>query len=333
MDCVILAAGKGTRMNSSKPKVLHEIGGKPLIKHLLGSIGPLELSSVIAVVGYKENLVRNSLADQDIDFAVQEHQRGTAHALLQAKDKIESDTFLVLPGDLPLVETSSLETFIDFSTNKKAELSLLTVDRDEPSGYGRIKRSSNGEIEEIIEEQDASEEEKKIKEINAGIYFMQNREDLWRKLDSIDSANAQGEFYLTDLVKHFAKSGKKVTGFRAKSQEEFLGVNTRKDLVFAGNVLNRRKMNSLLDSGVTIIDPESTVIESEVSIGQDTIIEPFTIIKGETSIGSNAKIGPQVEIVDSEIGQEVELSHAVVKSVSVRDNRTIEPFSFLGPNR
>lgn len=320
-------------MNSSKPKVLHEIGGKSLIKHLLGSIDPLELSRVIVVVGYKENLVRNSLADQDIDFAVQEHQRGTAHALQQAREKIESNTFLVVPGDLPLVKTSSLETFIGFAKNEKSDLSLLTVNRDDPSGYGRIIRSKNGCIEEIIEEQDADEKEKKIKEINAGIYFMPNRDDLWEELDSIDSANAQGEFYLTDLAERFANRGKRVTGFQAESQEEFLGVNTRKDLVFAGTVLNRRKINSLLDSGVTIIDPESTVIESEVSIGQDTIIEPFTIIKGETSIGSNAKIGPQVEIVDSEIGQEVVLSHAVVKSVSVRDNRTIEPFSFLGPNR
>ncbi|MFB6214292.1 MAG: bifunctional N-acetylglucosamine-1-phosphate uridyltransferase/glucosamine-1-phosphate acetyltransferase [Candidatus Bipolaricaulia bacterium] len=332
MDCVILAAGKGTRMNSSKPKVLHEIGGKPLIEHLLESIDPLELTRVIVVVGYKEETVRNSLADRDIDFAVQEDQRGTAHALQQAKDKIEDDTFLVVPGDLPLVKTSSLETFIDFANNKKTDLALLTVNRDDPSGYGRIVRSGKGDIEEIIEEQDADEEEKRIKEINAGIYFMLNRKDLWRELDSIDSTNAQGELYLTDLVKRFAGRGKRVAGFQAEKPEEFLGVNTRKDLAFAGNVLNRRKMNSLLNSGVTLIDPESTVIESKVSIGQDTIIEPFTIIRGETSIGPHAKIGPHAEIVDSEIGQGAELSNAVVKSASVRENRSIEPFSFLGPN-
>lgn len=320
-------------MNSSKPKVLHEIGGKSLIEHLLESIDPLELSRVIVVVGYKKKLVRNSLADRNIDFALQEDQRGTAHALQRAKDKLESDTFLVAPGDLPLVKTSSLEKFIDFANNKKADLSLLTVKRDDPTGYGRIVRAGTGGIAEIIEEQDANEEEKKIKEINAGIYFMHNREDLWKELDSIGSANAQGEFYLTDLAKRFANKGKNVAGFRVEKPEEFLGVNTRKDLVSAGNVINRRKINSLLESGVTLIDPESTVIESEVSIGQDTIIEPFTIIKGETSIGPNARIGPHAEIVDSEIGRGAELSHAVVKSTSVQENRTVEPFSFLGPNR
>ncbi|MBS3786756.1 bifunctional N-acetylglucosamine-1-phosphate uridyltransferase/glucosamine-1-phosphate acetyltransferase [Candidatus Bipolaricaulota bacterium] len=329
MDFVILAAGKGTRMNSSKPKVLHEIGGKPLIEHLLGSIDPLNLSRVIAVVGYKKELIRSVLSDWDVDFAVQENQRGTAHALQQAKDKIESETFLVVPGDLPLVKTSSLKTFIDFAKGKKAELALLTVNRDDPSGYGRIKRSGNGGVEEIIEEQDASEVEKKIKEINAGIYFMHNREALWEELDSIDLENAQGEFYLTDLAKRFSKKGRRVSGFQAKSQDEFLGVNTREDLVLAGKILNRRKRNSLLNSGVTLTYPESIVIESDVTIGQDTTIEPFTIIRGETSIGSDAKIGPHVEIIDSEIGQGVELSHAVVKGTSVRDNRTIEPFSFL----
>ncbi|MCF7890597.1 NTP transferase domain-containing protein [Candidatus Bipolaricaulota bacterium] len=319
-------------MNSSKPKVLHEIAGKPLIEHLLGSIDPLELSRIIVVVGYKEKLIRNSLAQKDLKFSVQEDQKGTAHALNQAKGKIKSSDFLVIFGDIPLVKTSSLERFIEFSNKKKVDLSLLTVNRDDPSGYGRIKRSSDGSVEEIIEEQDTSEEEKKITEINAGIYLMANIDYLWQELDSIGSDNAQGEFYLTDLVKRFSRKGKRVAGFRAESPEEFLGVNTRKDLAFAGKVLNRRKMNSLFDSGVTVIDPESTIVESEVSIGQDTIIEPFTIIKGETSIGSNARIGPHVEIVDGEIGEGVELSHSVVKGARVRDNRTIEPFSILGPN-
>lgn len=332
MDCVILAAGKGTRMNSSIPKVLHEINGKPLLEHLLTSISPLRLSRVVAVVGYKEELVRDSLSGWEIDFAVQKEQRGTAHALQQARGKIESDAILVLPGDLPLVKTSSLKGFINFSDNRKVDLVLLTVKRDDPSGYGRIKRSGNGSVEEIIEEQDATREEKKIKEINAGIYLLANREGLWKALDSIDSANAQGEFYLTDLVKHFNKKGKAVEAFEAEDQEEFLGVNTRKDLAFAADVLNQRKLNSLFEAGVTLIDPKSTIVESRVDIGRDTVIKPFTIIKGETSIGSNSKIGPNAEIIDSEIGKGVELSHAVVKDATVRDNKTIEPFSFLGPS-
>ncbi len=333
MDCVILAAGKGTRMKSTTPKVLHEIGGLPLIEHLLETINPLELSQVIVVVGYKEQLVKNTLSNREVEFSVQKVQKGTAHALQQAKGEIESDDFMVIPGDLPLVKTSSLKKFINFANNEKADLSLLTVSRDDPCGYGRVKRSSNGDLEEIVEEQDATEEEKKIKEINAGIYLLPNRGDLWQELDSIGSENAQGEYYLTDLVKHFATKGKKTVAFQAERPEEFLGVNTRQDLVSAGKVLNRRKIDSLLDSGVTIVDPNTTIIETKANLDRDTIIEPFTIIRGETTIGTNSRIGPHVEILDSKIGESVRLSHSVVEKATIRDNREIEPFSFLGPDR
>lgn len=332
MDCVILAAGKGTRMKSTTPKVLHKIGGISLIEHLLASINPLELFRVIVVVGYKEQLVKSALSDREVKFSIQKDQKGTAHALQQAKRGIESDNFMVIPGDLPLVKTSSLREFINFANDEKADLSLLTVNRDDPSGYGRIKRSSNGDLEEIVEEQDATEEEKNIKEINTGIYLLTNQEDLWRELDSIGSKNAQGEYYLTDLVKRFATRGKKVVAYQAERPEEFLGVNTRKDLVSAGKVLNRRKIDSLLDYGVTVVDPDTTIIENKASLDQDTVIEPFTIIRGETSIGPNSRIGPHVEIVDSNIGAGVKLSHSVVRNTTIRDNRELEPFSFLKPD-
>ncbi|MFB6290230.1 MAG: NTP transferase domain-containing protein [Candidatus Bipolaricaulia bacterium] len=332
MDCVILAAGKGTRMNSSKPKVLHELGGKPLIKHLLKSLDPLELSHVIVVVGHKEELVRNALSDREVVFASQKEQKGTAHALERARGKIESDEFLVVLGDLPLVRTSSLNSFIKFWSETKANLSFLTVKRENPTGYGRVKRGKNGDVEEIIEDQDATEEERKIKEINTGIYLMANQKELWQELHSIDSANAQGQFYLTDLIKRFASRKNGVAAFQVERQKEFLGINTRKDLAFAEKELNRRKMNSLFDSGVTVIDPESTIIETDVKIGKDTVIEPFTTIKGNTTIGPESRIGPNVEIVDGRIGAEVKISHAVVKGATVQDNRKVEPFSFLGSN-
>ena len=332
MDCVILAAGKGTRMNSSVPKVLHGIGGKTLIEHLLGSLDPLELKSIVAVIGYKENLVRNSLSNWEVEFTVQKEQKGTAHALQQAKSKIESDSFLVVPGDLPLVKTSSLQQFIDFASDKEANISLLTVKRNDPSGYGRIKRDESGKVQAIIEDQDATEQEKQIKEVNAGLYLMSNREELWRELEAIDPSNAQGEFYLTDLIKKFADIAGGIEAFQVEKSQEFLGVNTRKDLVLAGKVLNRRKINSLFDSGVTVIDPGSTLIEGSVNIGKDTVIEPFTVLRGETSIGSDARIGPNVEIVDSYIGSEANISYSVVKSARVGDSRKVEPFSFIGPN-
>lgn len=320
-------------MKSSTPKVLHEIGGRTLIEHLLGSIDPLELTRVILVIGYKEKLVRDSLSGWEVDFSVQEEQRGTAHALQQAKGKLESDSFLVVPGDLPLVTSSSLKEFIKFGTEKQDTIiSLLTVRREDPGGYGRIKRDEAGNVREIIEEQDATEEEKKIKEVNAGIYLLQNRKEIWRELSSIDSANAQGEFYLTDLIKRFSGRKEGVAAFKTNDPEELIGVNTRKDLSFAGKVLNRRKMNSLFASGVTVIDPESTIVESQVEIERDSVIAPFTTIRGNTTIGPNSRIGPNVEIVDGRIGADVEISHAVVKGATVRDNRTVEPFSILGSN-
>ncbi len=330
MDCVILAAGKGTRMSSSRPKVLHEVGGKPLIGHLLDSIDPLSLSKIVVVVGYKEKLVRKALSGRDLEFALQEEQKGTAHALQQAKGEIVSDSFLVFPGDLPLVRPSTLKEFIDCTQNEDLGISILTVNRENPEGYGRIKRSEDGTIKGIVEDQDASKEEKRIKEINTGIYLLSNDESLWEGLDNLDSANAQGEFYLTDLVKEFSLEGKKVTGKKFEVPEEFLGVNTQKDLSFAGEVLNRRKIASLQNKGVTILDPKTTRIDRDVEVGQDTVILPFTLLKKRTKIGKGARIGPGTEIVDSKIGKRVDISHSVIEGARVEDERSVGPFQHLG---
>ncbi|MCF7876398.1 NTP transferase domain-containing protein [Candidatus Bipolaricaulota bacterium] len=333
MDCVILAAGKGTRMSSSRPKVLHEVGGKPLIGHLLDSIDPLSLSKIVVVVGYKEKQVRKALSDRDLEFALQEEQKGTAHALQQAKGEIISDSFLVFPGDLPLVKHPTLKEFIDFAQDGDLGMSILTVNRENPDGYGRIKRSVDGTIKGIVEDQDANKEEKRIKEINTGIYLLSNDDRLWGELDNLDSTNAQGEFYLTDLVKEFSLEGKEVTGKKFDDPEEFLGVNTQKDLSFAGEVLNRRKIASLQNKGVTILDPKTTRIDGDVEVGQDTVISPFTMLKKRTKIGREARIGPGTEIVDSKIGNRVEISHSVIEGARVEDKKTIGPFQHLQGTR
>lgn len=333
MDCVILAAGKGTRMSSSVPKVLHEIHGRSLIEHLLYSIDPLELGTVVLVVGYGREKIKEKLKNWEVEFAVQEKQKGTAHALQQAKGKIEDDSFLVFPGDLPLMKTSSLENFIDSPGEDDHNLTLLTVNRDDPGGYGRIKRDTKGNLEEIVEEQDANKEEQKIKEINTGVYLLPNTDYLWDQLDSVNSSNAQGEFYLTDLVKLFSEDGAGVSAKTIGSPEEFLGVNTRKDLIEAGQILNKRKINSLLDSGVTIKDPRTTTIEMGVEIGQDTVVEPFTLLKGNTIIGENSQIGPNVEIINGTIGDEVKVSHSLVRGSTIQGKTKVGPFRHLGPNQ
>ncbi|MEF8797947.1 MAG: NTP transferase domain-containing protein [Candidatus Bipolaricaulota bacterium] len=333
MDCVILAAGKGTRMSSSIPKVLHEIQGRSLIEHLLYSIDPLELGKVVVVVGYGREKIEERLKNWEVEFTVQEKQKGTAHALQQAKGKIEDDSFLVFPGDLPLIKTSSIESFINSPGRDNHNLTLLTVNRDDPGGYGRIKRDTKGNLEEIVEEQDANKEERKIKEINTGIYLIPNTDYLWNQLDSINSSNAQGELYLTDLVKLFSRDGAEVSAKTFSSPEEFLGVNTRKDLIEAGQILNKRKINSLLSSGVTVKDPRTTTIETGVEIGRDTVVEPFTLLKGNTTIGENSQIGPNAEIINGTIGDEVKISHSLVRGSTIQDKTKVKPFRHLGPNQ
>jgi len=321
-------------MSSTRPKVLHEICGKPLIGHLLNSIDPLSsLSKVIAVIGYREELVREELKGWDLEFALQEEQKGTAHALQQARDRIESDHFLVFPGDLPLVKTSTIKRFIDFAEQGESGMSLLTVHRDNPDGYGRIKRNEDGTLMAIVEDQDASTEEKEIKEVNTGVYRLPAEEALWQELAALDSANAQGEFYLTDLVERFYSRGREITGKKAESTEEFLGVNTQQDLALAGRVLNGRKIDSLLVKGVTIVDPETTKIHGEVEVGRDTVIEPFTSLKGRTKIGAGARIGPNSEIIDGRIGDGAEVVHSVVKGAIVDDNSTVGPFQHINNSK
>ncbi|MBS3812561.1 NTP transferase domain-containing protein [Candidatus Bipolaricaulota bacterium] len=244
MDCVILAAGEGTRMKSACPKVLHELGGTSMIQHLLDAINPLELSRITLVVGYKEGWVREELSDRDVGFVTQEEQLGTGHALKQAREQIKSDKVLVLPGDIPLLKRSSLENFLKQSRKNDEGFSLLSVDREDPSGYGRIVRRDGGGVSRVVEEKDATEKERSIKEINTGIYLFNNTHLLWEGLEGLENDNAQGEFYLTDLVEYYIGSGKQVMAVKVDGSEQFLGVNTRADLAEASRILQNRRQSS-----------------------------------------------------------------------------------------
>jgi len=331
MDCVILAAGKGTRMKSEVPKVLHEIGGSSLLEHLLESLTPLKLNKTVVVVGYGAEQVKNSLSNSNLEFVLQEDQKGTAHALQQARAKLKSDRFLVFPGDMPLIKTSSIRQFIESTEESNTNYSLFTTKRSDPSGYGRVKRGASGRVLEIVEEQDATLEEKEIKEINTGVYILANREELWAEIDSIDSENAQNEFYLTDLVQRFSSKGKNVEAITRDAPEEFLGVNTRQELARAGEIIHSRKAKSIMEGGVTVTDPGKTIIEPAVTVGRDTVIRPFTTLKGETEIGSGAEIGPNAEVINATIGDKAVISHAVVRDSKVSDGKEVEPFQYIGP--
>lgn len=331
MDCVILAAGKGTRMKSEVPKVLHEIGGSTLLEHLLESLVPLKINKTVVVVGYGADQVKKTLSARDLKFVLQEEQKGTAHALKQAKTELESDRFLVFPGDLPLIQTDSIRKFIEDAARNDAVYSLFTVERDDPSDYGRIKRDEFGKVIEIVEEQDASPEEKEIKEVNTGVYLLANSDELWSEIGSIDPENVQHEFYLTDLVRRFVARGKKVNTVSGDSPEEFLGVNTRKELARAGEIIHDRKIKSVMKEGVTVIDPDKTIIEPGVQVGRDTVIRPFTSLKGETEIGNCAEIGPNAEIINGRIGDEAVISHVVVRDSRIESGKEIKPFQYIGP--
>ena len=318
-------------MKSEVPKVLHEIGGSSLLEHLLKSLAPLELNKTVVVVGYGADQVKGALPNSNLDFVLQEEQKGTAHALQQARTELESDRFLVFPGDLPLIKTSSIRQFIEATETSSTNYSLFTTERDDPYGYGRVKRGTSGRVLEIVEEKDATPEEKEIKEINTGVYLLANREELWYGIDSIDTENAQNEFYLTDLVQRFSSKGKDIKAITSNEPEEFLGVNTRQDLARAGEIIHNRKAKSVMEGGVTVIDPDKTIIEPDVTVDRDTVIRPFTTLKGETEIGSGAEIGPNAEVINGKIGDEAVVSHAVIRDAKVNNGKKVEPFQRIGP--
>jgi len=302
-----------------------------MIEHLLEALHPLELTNIIIVTGYKHEMVQKALCDRDVKFAYQQKQLGTAHALTQAQTKIRSNKFLVMPGDLPLVTASSLSKFLEQSNKSGRDFTLLTTEKSDPTGYGRIVRDTTGRVLRIVEEQDVSTEESSINEINTGIYSFKNDPLLWNKLDQLEKDNAQGEYYLTDLVEIYNDEGIEVWAPKSTNSEEFMGVNNRMDLTNAINIMKKRKFNQLMSHGVTIVDPGSTFIGTKVEIAQDSLVNPFTMLTGETVIGERSTIGPHVEINDSKIHNDVEVKHSIIESSTVRSGSVVGPFQHIGP--
>jgi len=327
MDLVILAAGRGTRMESNLPKVLHGLRGKSLIEHSLSTAEPLKFEKTIVVVGYGAEKVRSTLGNGGLEFVLQKRQLGTGHALLQARKEASGSSLLVVPGDVPLVRKHTLKGFINFFRAEKPAASVLTVQVEDPQGYGRIIREEGEGIARIVEQKDADINERQIDEINTGIFALRNDSSLWKGLNSLDMDNAQGEIYLTDLIALYKGEGRKVLGWKGGDEEEFLGVNTRKDLAQAHSVLNRRKIDDLLDSGVTITDPSNTYVDDDVQCGRDTVIRPFSLLEKGSTVGSNCDIGPFARIVNSQLGNGVRLFRSELEDCEVRDRSSIGPFS------
>jgi len=331
---IILAAGKGTRMKSEVVKVLHPILGLPMLSYPIAlSLSGIKAEKTIVVVGYQADEIKERFKNSRIQFALQEEQLGTGHAALQAIPflKTFAGTALILCGDVPLVKADTLRAFIGAFEESHSILSVLTTLVEDPFGYGRILRSPEGWLEKIVEEKDASEKERAIREINTGIYCVKVP-FLIEGLGKIGKDNAQGEYYLTDLVEIARKKGLRCSAHIVSDPVEVMGINTRVDLAMAHEVLRLAKLKDLMLSGVTMVDPKTTYVDQTVEVGKDTLVYPNCHLQGRTKIGERCVIEPNSKVSDSIVGNEVTIrSNSVITESKIEEGASIGPFSHLRP--
>ncbi|WP_031516457.1 bifunctional UDP-N-acetylglucosamine diphosphorylase/glucosamine-1-phosphate N-acetyltransferase GlmU [Desulfofalx alkaliphila] len=331
LAAVILAAGKGTRMKSALPKVLHKVGGKPMLGHVLDAVVRAGVQKKVVVAGYGGEEVKSYVGDL-AQVVYQEQQLGTAHALLQAKDLFTdfSGHLLVVCGDTPLITSDTLSMLVREHIDNKAAATVLTAFVDDPTGYGRIIRNDYGGLSRIVEQKDASAEELQVKEINTGVYCFA-LSGLFETLQQIRPANAQGEYYLTDIIEIYNRRNLKVAVCSGADINEVMGVNNRRQLAAVGKVLRDRVLNRLMDEGVTVIDPQSTYVDSTVIIEPDAVLYPGSIIEGSTKIASQAVIGPNTRIVDSTVAQGCQIQYSVVLNSEIGSGCSVGPYAYIRP--
>jgi bifunctional UDP-N-acetylglucosamine pyrophosphorylase/glucosamine-1-phosphate N-acetyltransferase len=329
---VVLAAGKGTRMKSAMPKVLHPVAGRRMLDHVLAAAGSLNPASVIVVVGHEGDRVREAYAGGRARFVAQEPQLGTGHALLQAEPllKTATGTVVLLSGDVPLLGASTLKRLLAQHQADAAAATVLTAIVDTPHGYGRIVREA-GRIVRIVEERDASPDEQAIGEINSGIYAL-DLGPLFDAVRGIASQNAQGEYYLPDLVGIYRQRGLAVSTVSVSNPDEIRGINSRRELAEVGAIVRHTKNQELMAAGVTLVDPATTYIEPGVVVGADTVIHPNVYLEGRTVIGEGCEIHAGTRIVDSTIGDRVLIrNYCVITESSVAARAVLGPFAHLRP--
>ena len=329
---VILAAGKGTRMKSVYPKVLHRVGGTPMIELVLAQASRLSPRSTTIVVGYGAEEVKAALAAHPgLRFVVQEPQLGTAHALLCASATLKgaSGTVVLLSGDVPLLSASTLTALVDWHLAAQAAATVVTAVTDNPTGYGRVVRTAPHDIARIVEERDASPAEREIQEVNGGIYAFE-LDGLFDALKAIATDNAQNEYYLPDLVAIFRARGQAVETITVPRIEEIQGINSRRELAAVSRLVRLAKNDELMAAGVTIEDPATTYIDPDVTVGPDTIIHPGVSLEGRTTVGSGCEIHSSVRIVDSSLGDRVVVhNYSVLTGARLEDAAQVGPFAHL----
>jgi bifunctional UDP-N-acetylglucosamine pyrophosphorylase/glucosamine-1-phosphate N-acetyltransferase len=333
-----MAAGLGTRMKSKRAKVLHKLGGSPLIAHVVRAARALDPKTIFVVVGHQaEEVEQATLAEvgELASFVVQAKQRGTGDAVESARSRLESSDslVLVLSGDVPLIKVETLRKFIEHHRSAGADCSILSVRLENPTGYGRIVRDESGAFRKIVEQRDATDEERQVKEINSGIYCFDAKE-LFRALRKVEPANDQGEYYLTDVAEIILRNGGAVSVFLHNDAREVSGINTRAELAEFENLIRRSAIRKLMiDGGVTFIDPSHAYISAEAEIGRDSIIYPNVSIEGKTIIGEGCVIHPGARITNSRLGDAVVIKdHSIVVDSQIESNCAVGPFAHLRMN-
>lgn len=334
---IILAAGEGTRMKSNLPKCAHKVCGKALINHVIGSALEAGIEKNVVIVGHKSEVIEQEIDLKDSVKIVRQPigegvPYGTGFAVKQGISEVnDDDTVIVLCGDTPLIRSKTISELIKFHDKGKYDLTVLTSSVEEPTGYGRIIKNEQEEVIAIVEEKDASEAQKSIKEVNSGIYCFKGN-TLKDVLEKIDNNNAQGEYYVTDAVEIVNSAGGSVGGFKVHDSGEIQGINSKIQLAEAEAVMRTRINRELMTEGVIIINPENTYISEGVKIGRDTVIYPGAIIEGSTIIGENCTIGQNTRIVSSQIMDNVEIQSSTVLESRIDEGSKVGPYAYLRPN-
>lgn len=334
LTAVILAAGQGTRMKSSYPKVLHQVCGVPMVEQVIRVVRNGGFEKCVVITGFKEELVRKQLENKEVSFVHQEEQLGTGHAVMQAVPAFEGDKdgyVLVVCGDTPLLRAETIEKLFKVCKEQDASASVLTAILPNPFGYGRVIRDENGNMTCIVEQKDGTLEQLAVHEINTGTYVFKVS-SLLEALKQINNNNAQGEYYLTDVFGIMISGGEKVIPLPADDADETMGVNSRIQLAEADRILRLRKAEELMAEGVTIVDPFHTYIEQDVKVGRDTVIMPGTILQGKTTVGEHCVIGPDTQLTNVTAGDFNTLNRVYAHDCVMGNHNEIGPFVHLRPD-
>lgn len=329
---IILAAGQGSRMKSKKYKVLHEIAGQATVEHVVGNVEKLSPEKIVTVVGFGAESVKEKLGERS-EYALQSEQLGTGHAVLMTKELLEKaeGTTLVVCGDTPLITAETLDSLFTEHEKSKAKATILTAHAENPFSYGRIIRDENGHVERIVEEKDANEVEREVQEINTGTFCFDNKA-MFEALAQVGNNNAQGEYYLPDVIGILQEKGEIVSAYQMKEFKDSIGINDRMALAEATKTMRQRLNRQHMVNGVTFVNPEATYIDATVTIGNDTVIEAGVSLKGNTVIGSGCHIGANSEIIDSVIGDDVKVISSHIEGATVGNGSDVGPFGRLRPN-